>query len=236
MPNPSGPYPGRQLFLGLTAAQKPCLAYLITGRSPESRQRKAIAIENTVRIGPLANITLDPLRFHYTAIKYDNSTGLAIVTNGLQTEAIYETYKLLFDVGTPATHDFMAKLLEGANAEPDSLHTPRIGGAIIVNKGNPVFILGIKTYNSPAAAYQAAPAAGQITGISTYKGILDNPEPTSPTARLSELEFKGNTSHDLAKYLYDISAADYKGEDIRVCALGGIYSGSSWDIAIINKY
>ena len=235
MPNPSGPYPGRQLFLGLTASQQPCLAYLVTGRSPESRQRKAIAVENGVRIGPLGNTPYDALR-HYTAVKYDDSTGIAIVTNGIQTEAIYETYKLLFNVGTPATHDFMAKLMEGANAEPDSLHTPRIAGAIIVNKGNPVFIISIKTHNAPAAAYQVSPAAGHITGISVYQGSLDNPEPTNPTARLSWLDFNGSTPHDLAQYLYDMSAADYKGEDIRVCAVGGIFSGSSWDAAIINKH
>lgn len=236
MNNPSGPYPGRQLFLGLTASQKPCLAYLVTGRSPESRQRKAIAIENGVRIVPLGDTALIPLRFHYPILKYDNSSGLGIVTNGLQTEAIYETYKLLFDVGTPATHDYMAKLMEGANAEPDSLHTPRIAGAIIINKGNPVFIVGIKTLNAPAAAYQVAPAAGKMTGISTYQGNIDTPEPTNPTARLAWLDFDGSTPHDLAQYLYDISAATYKDEDIRVCAVGGIYSGSSWDLAIINKY
>ena len=236
MPNPSGPYPGRQLFLGLTASQQPCLAYLVTGRSPETRQRKAIAIENGVRMGPLGDTALIPLRFHYPILKYDNSSGLGVVTNGLQTEAIYETYKLLFDVGTLATHDYMSKLLEGANAEPDSLHTPRIAGAIIINKGSPVFIIGIKTNNAPAAAYQVAPAAGHLTGISTYQGNLDNPEPTSPTARLSWIEFGGSTPQDLAKTLYDISAADYKGEDIRICALGGIYSGSSWDVAVINKF
>jgi len=235
MPNPSGPYPGRQLFLGLTTAEKPCLAYLVTGRSPESRQRKAIAIENTVRIGPLGNRPYDPLR-HYTALKYDSSTGIAVVSNGIQTEAIYETYRLLFNVGTPATRDFMEKLLEGANAEPDSLHTPRIAGAVIVNKGEPVFLLGIKSYDAPAMAYQVTPAAGQLTGISTYQGSLDNPEPTNPAARLSWLEFNGNTSHDLAQYLYDISATTYKGDDIRVCAVGGVYSSNSWDIAIINKY
>jgi IMP cyclohydrolase len=235
MNNPNGPYPGRQLFLGLTAAQEPCFAYLVTGRSPESRQRKAIAIENTVRIGPLGNIPYDPLR-HYTAVKYDQSTGIAAVSNGIQTEAIYETYKLLFNVGTPATKDFLANLLDGANAEPDSLHTPRIGAAIIANKGNPVFIVGIKTYNAPAAAYQMAPVASQMAGISTYKGNFDNPEPTDPMARLSRLKFNGRTSHDLAQYLYDISAATYKGEDIRVCSVGGIYSGGSWDVAIINRY
>jgi len=183
----------------------------------------------------LGDTPYDPLR-HYTAVKYDNSAGIAIVSNGIQTEAIYETYKLLFSVGTPTTKDFMERLLDGANAEPDSLHTPRIVGAINISKGNPVFIIGIKTHNAPAVAYQVTSAAGRMTGIATYQGNLDNPEPTSPTTLLSELEFKDNNPQELAKYLYDISAATYKGEDIRVCALGGIHSGTSCDIAIINKY
>ena len=235
MNNPRGPYPGRQLFLGLTAAEKPCFVYLVTGRSPESRQRKAVAKENTVRIGPLGDATYDALR-HYSAVKYDDSAGIAVITNGIQTEAIYETYKLLINVGAPATHDYMAKLLDGANAEPDSLHTPRIAAAIVISKGIPVFVIGIKTHNAPAAAYQVAPAACHITGISTYQGKIDNPEPTSPTARLAWLDFNGSTPQDLAQYLYDISEATYKDEDIRVCTVAGIYSGSSWNIAIINKY
>ena len=235
MTNPSGPYPGRQLFLGITPRQEPCLAYLVTGRSPESRQRKAVAVENTVRMGPLGDTAYDALR-HYTALKYDNGAGIAAITNGIQTEAIYETYKLLFNVGTPASKDYLEKLMEGANSEPDSLHTPRIGSAIVVNKGNPVFVLGIKAFNYPAAAYQVVPAPGRMTGISTYQGNLDNPEPTQPNGRLSWVEFTGSTPHELAQYLYDISAADYKGEDIRVCALGAIYSGNAWSVAIINKH
>jgi IMP cyclohydrolase len=236
MPNPSGPYPGRQIFLGLTAAGKPCLAYLITGRSAESRQRKVTAVENTVKIGPVGESALVPLRFHYTAVKYDNGGGFATVTNGLQTEAIYETYKLLFDVGTPATKDYLEKLLDGANSEPDSLNTPRIGGVILANKGNPVFILGIKTHLKSAVAHQLTPAAGNLNGISTYRGSFDNPEATDPNASLSQIKFSGNTPQELAKYLYDISAASYKGEDIRVCALGSVYSGTAWDLAIISKY
>ncbi len=235
MTNPSGPYPGRQLFLGLTVERKPCFAYLVTGRSPESRQRKAIPIENTVRIGPLGNTPYDPLR-HYTAVKHDKTTGLAVVSNGIQTEAIYETYQLLFNVGTTATKDFIEKLLDGADAEPDSLHTPRIAGVVTMAKGNPVFIIGIKTHLSPAVAYQMAPAAGSMSGIATYQGSLDNPQPTNPGAALSEMKFDGSSPRDLAKHLYDMSAATYKGEDIRVCSVSGIYSGSSWDIAIINRY
>jgi len=234
MTNPCGPYPGRQLFLGLTVDRKPCLAYLVSGRSPESRQRKAVAVENTVRIGPLGDTRYDPLR-HYNGLKYENSSGIAAVSNGIQTESIYETYRLLFNVGTAATKDFMAKILDGADAEPDSLHTPRIAGAVIPGKGNPVLIIGIKTSGAPAATHQVTSVAGRLAGIATYQGDLNNPEATNPAAAPPELEFNGSDAQDLAKFLYDLSAASYKGDDIRVSTVGGVYSGSTWDIAIINR-
>ena len=235
MPNPSGPYPGRQLFLGTTVDGKPCFAYLVTGRSPESRQRKAVPVENTVRIGPLGNVPYDPLR-HYTAVKYDNTTGVVAITNGIQSEAIYEAYKLLVNVGTPPTKGLLEELLESANAEPDSLHTPRIGGTIIPNKGRPVFFVGIKTHHGRAVAQQVRPAAGWMSSVSTYRGNMDNPEPTDPAAALSKLECKSSSPHDIAQFVWDISAATYKGEDIRVIALGGIYDGSKWSLHIINKH
>ena len=235
MTNPCGPYPGRQLFLGLTVDRKPCLAYLVSGRSPESRQRKAVAVENTVRIGPLGDTPYDPLR-HYNALKYDSGSGIAAVSNGIQTEAIYETYRLLFNVGTAATKDFMAKILDGANAEPDSLHTPRIAGVVVPNQENPVFIIGIKTSGAPATTHQVTPTTGRLTGIATYKGDLEHPEATDPATTPPELEFNSNSPHDVAKFLYDLSASTYKDDDIRVCTMAGVYSGSSWDIAIINKY
>ena len=102
-------------------------------------------------------------------------------------------------------------------------------------KNNPIFIVGIKTHRGPAVAYQLAPVAGRMSGIATYQGDLDNPEPTNPSDALSELKCDVDNPHDLAKYLYDMSAASYKDEDIRVCAVGGIYS-ATWDIAIINRY
>ncbi len=235
MLNPNGPYPGRQLFVGLTADESPCLAYLVTGRSPESRQRKAVKIGNTVRIGPLENIPYDPLR-HYTAVKYEDSSGLAVVSNGIHTEAIFETYRFLINVGTSANKDYLGNLMQGAGAEPDSLHTPRIAGVVIAKKGKPAFMLSIATHDVTAAAYPVAPDARHIIGISTYQGNMDKPEPTSPTAQLPWLEFAGSTPRELAKGLYDISAADYKGDDIRVCAVAGVYSADKWKIAIINKH
>jgi IMP cyclohydrolase len=235
MLNPSGPYPGRQLFLGSTADGKPYFAYLVTGRSPESRQRKAVPVENTVRIGPLGNTTYDPLR-HYTAVKYDNGTGVVAITNGIQSEAIYEAYRLIVNVGTPPTEGLLEELLESANAEPDSLHTPPIGGAIIASKGSPVFVVGIKTHATRAVARQAQPGHGWMSGISTYKGNMDNPEPTDPAAPLSRLECKANTPLDIAQFVWDISAASNKGDDIRVCAVSGIYHDSAWVLHIINKH
>ena len=40
----------------------------------------------------------------------------------------------------------------------------------------------------------------------------------------------------LAGYLYEISAATYQGDDIRVCAIGGIRDGNVWKVAIINRH
>ena len=76
--------------------------------------------------------------------------------------------------------------------------------------------------------------AGLPIGVAPERWNLENPEATDPGSALPELKFSGNSPHDLAKHLYDISAAKHNNEDIRVCAVGGIYSNDSWDIAIIN--
>ena len=93
MNNPIGPYPGRQIFLGKTIKGDPCFAYLITGRSPESRQRKAVRVDDVIRIGPLGDQAYDPLR-HYNAVKFDRGSGVLSVSNGIQTDAGFEMYKL----------------------------------------------------------------------------------------------------------------------------------------------
>jgi len=236
MNNPNGPYPGRQLFLGMTENNRPCFAYLITGRSPESRERKAVRVDNAIRIGPIGNTAYDPLR-HYNAVKYDNPSGVVSVSNGIQTEAIFETYKLLLNTASISARDYMEKIMEGAGAEPDSYHTPRIAGIITSSpdKSAPVFIIGIKAYNRSARAVKVNPKPGTLIGISTYKGSLEAPEATDPSISLPEIEFKWSSSDKLAKYLFDISSIIYKGNDIRVCAVGGVRSDDlSWRLSIIN--
>jgi IMP cyclohydrolase len=162
MTNPNGPYPGRQLFIGTTLSGNPAVVYLVTGRSPASRERKATTGDNGVIIGPIGNQLYDPLR-HYTGVKYDPASGVMVVSNGIQTDAVFETYKLLYNTNSIPSKDFMEKLLDGAQAEPDSLHTPRIAGVITNTADNKqVFIVGIKRHDIPARAFQVEPAPGTL--------------------------------------------------------------------------
>ncbi len=239
MSNPNGPYPGRQLFIGLTADARPALVYLVTGRSPQSRARLAVAAGDSIRIDPLGQQEHVPLRFHYPSVKFDNETGMAVVTNGIQTEAIFETYRLLLIAGTAPTGDYLEKILDGAGAEPDSLNTPRIAGVITStdDDNKPVFVIGIVSEFVPASAFEIKPEPGVLTGISTYKGDLANPEAFDPASELPRLQCGGNTAQDLAEYLFDISEATNQGEDIRVCAIGGVLSADDkWNHHIINKH
>ncbi|MBN1643311.1 MAG: hypothetical protein JW856_00600 [Dehalococcoidales bacterium] len=235
--NPNGPYPGRQLFVGLALNGSPAVAYLVTGRSPASRQRKATPLGSGIVIGPVGNQSYDPLR-HYTGVKYDNSNGIIVVSNGIQTEAIFETYRLLCNTSSSPSKDFMEKILDGAQAEPDSLHTPRIAGVMAKTAdGVPVFFAGIKRHGVPAEGFAIEPEAGTLFGVSTYKGSLENPEPFDPSAGPAKIEFKGKSAIELAEHLFEISKADYNGDDIRVCAVGGICSddGHTWQVATRNR-
>lgn len=239
MNNPNGPYPGRQLFIGLTVDARPALAYLVTGRSPQSRERLAVAAGDSIRIDPIGQQEHVPLRFHYPSVKFDNLTGMAVVSNGIQTEAIFETYRLLLIAGTAPTGDYMEKLMDGAGAEPDSLNTPRIAG-VITSAGDdnrPVFIVGIVTEGVPASTFEIKPEPGLLVGISTYRGDLTNPEAFDLASELPRLQCSGKTAKDLAEYLFDISEATNQGEDIRVCAIGGILAtNGNWSQHIINKH
>jgi hypothetical protein len=77
---------------------------------------------------------------------------------------------------------------------------------------------------------------GTFTGISTYNGDLENPTPFTSLNNLPQIKFNSKDAKELAEYLYKLSEASYKGDDIRVCAVGGIYSAGKWAIAMVNKH
>jgi IMP cyclohydrolase len=233
--NPIGPYPGRQLFIGLTPAGDPCLAYLVTGRSPESRERKAIEMGNRVTIGPLGAIEYDPLR-HYTALMYDNTSGVAAVTNGIQTEAAFETYRLLHNVKSAPSAAYLEQILDGAGAEPDSLHTPRIAGIITSHMTTPTAFVGIKRHDGPARVFGVPMRPGVMAGVSTYAGALETPMPFDPAPGLPELSLSVSVAKATARYLFDISAAANKGQDIRVCTVAAVRSAEGWEMAVVNAH
>jgi IMP cyclohydrolase len=237
MKNPNGPYPGRQVFVGVTVKGKPAFAYLVTGRSPQSRERKATTRENSIIMGPLGNTPYDWLR-HYIAVKYDNAIGLLTVTNGVQTEAVFETYKLIYHTASVPNKSYLKKIMDGASYEPDSLKTPRVAGVITnpAGKTGPVYHLSIVAHGRPAAAWQVKPKPGTLTGVSTYHGNIESPAAFNIDGGLPEIEFRGETPPELASFIYEISAATYHGDDIRVCAIGGIREENTWKVALINRH
>ena len=239
MKNPNGPYPGRQIFLGRTPAGNPAFAYLVTGRSPASRERRATPVDNGIIMGSIGGEAYDWLR-HYTAIKYENTIGLLAVTNGIQTEAIYETYRLLYHCGTRPARGYLKKVMDGANYEPDSLKTPRISGLIInpPGKTGPVYLLGIKMAGAPAYAWEVAFEPGALAAVSTYRGDMENPEAFEAENGPSALVCDAETPEALAEYIYGISAASNKGDDIRVCAVAGVRQSDNltWKLAHVNRH
>ena len=239
MNNPNGPYPGRQIFLGRIKKGNPCFAYLVTGRSPQSRERRATKTDHGIIMGPVGNEPYDWLR-HYTSVMTDENIGLVAVTNGIQTEAVFETYRLLYHTGAAPGAEYMTNIMTGAQYEPDSLHTPRIAGVITFHAGEtePVCILSIITDIPPANTRVIKPEKATLTGVSTYSGNLENPQAFDVSGDFPVIENNYDTPAEIADYIYGISAATNQGDDIRVCSIGGVLSndGKTWELSMINRH
>lgn len=240
MSNPNGPYPGRQIFVGTTVIGDPCFAYLVTGRSPGSRKRKAKRLGDIIRIMPSENdAPFDPLR-HYIAVKHDARIKFAAITNGIQTEAIFEAYKLWINLerqNISEAPELIHNLLESAGAEPDSYHTPRIAAVISVpENGIPQAVIGTigENHGRTDEILIKPKYNGQLTVVSTYGGDMDNPEPNTHCPNLFSYECLAENQTELAKHIFGVSTAQYQGEDIRVCAVAGVFANSKWNISIIN--
>ena len=124
----SNPYVGRGIVIGKSQnGKKAAAAYFIMGRSANSRNRIFTEKNGEIFTEPFdASKVEDPSLIIYAAVrKYENNL---IVTNGDQTDTIYE--------GLKAGKCF-AKSLEEREFEPDKPNfTPRISGMLTFENGD----------------------------------------------------------------------------------------------------
>ncbi len=169
------PYVGRGIVIGKSSdGKKACVAYFIMGRSSNSRNRVFVERGSALFTEPFdAAKVEDPSLIIYAALReYKNKL---IVTNGDQTDTIYEGVKCGGSFsGALATREF----------EPDSPNfTPRISGMLSFHKGDFCYDMSIlKSSDAEGSAcsrytfsYPALPGLGHF--IHTY--VTDgNPIPT----------------------------------------------------------
>ncbi len=163
----SNAYPGRGIVIGRSAdGKKAVTAYFIMGRSSNSRNRVFVEEGQGIRTQAYDESKLeDPSLIIYAPVKVlGNKT---IVTNGDQTNTIYDgyKYKLSFE-----------QSLRCREFEPDAPnYTPRISGILNVNAGKYDYALSIlkSNHGNPDAcnrytfAYEN-PIAGEGHFIHTY--------------------------------------------------------------------
>lgn len=162
-------YPGRGIMIGKSADGKNAvIAYFIMGRSENSRNRKFVPYEEGIRTQAVDPSKLqDPSLIIYAPVRVlEDDT---IVTNGDQTDTIYEHLK---------TASSFEQALATRCFEPDSPnYTPRISGIVSLKDNDFSFKLSILKANTAVEPpvcdrffydYEScAPGEGRL--IHTYK-------------------------------------------------------------------
>jgi IMP cyclohydrolase len=166
-------YPGRGVLLGRSAdGINAVIAYFIMGRSENSRNRVFVEEGTGIRTQAFdpAKLT-DPSLIIYSPVRVLG--GTTIVTNGDQTDTIYDAMK---DGKT------FAAALRTRTFEPDSPNfTPRISG--VVEQGGSYRLSILKSANGDSSSVQRfffeyeSPVKGQGHLIHTYQGD-GNPLPS----------------------------------------------------------
>lgn len=169
------PYPGRGIIVGNSKdGTKAVSAYFIMGRSANSRNRVFVKRDDALFTEPFdASKVEDPSLIIYAAVRqYENKL---IVTNGDQTDTVYEGYKAGKSFSDSlATREF----------EPDGPNfTPRISAVSVFEDGDFKYKMSIlKSADAEGSAcnrftYFYAPIAGLGHFLHTY--VTDgNPIPT----------------------------------------------------------
>lgn len=197
----NNPYPGRGIIIGRSDDSTWQIIYWIMGRSTNSRNRRFVAENTTLRTEPVdMSLLTDPSLIIYDAML--ELPGLYIVSNGDQTRTIYDAIKL----GTTFEDSLMTR-----DREPDSPNfTPRISGVIDTRSRTPRVILSILKASPIDTSFSdrfffrpSYPQVGFGYGITTYMGD-GNPLP-SFTGDPLLLPCDGTTNEIIDKYWYALN-------------------------------
>lgn len=166
-------YPGRGIIFGMTAQRTKAVAvYFIMGRSENSRNRVFIAQGKGIRTAAYNEEKLEnPELVIYSPVRVCGN--LLIVTNGTQTDAIYDSIW---------NGEDYKQALETWAFEPDApIYTPRISGVMDLADGAyRLSIIKAGKTDDPGSIRQyfeyekPAPGAGHF--IHTYTGDANPPE------------------------------------------------------------
>jgi len=254
MANPSGNYPGRQIFLGGLKSGCPAFVYFGSGRSDLSKKRYVQDIEDgqAMRINPLnPNEKVDIFR-HYQAVRIDPRTGLIVVSNSqAPNDAVFEAY-MYMDEGEKLSGGFLRNIMELIGPEYDDrkisadgvvtidktkIPTPRVIGVMFPDNSGAFHYTPMFTpkMDLSLGLTHAVQFNGMLEFIQTYNGDVDyKPFDYAHTARVFETE--ASTAEQLANELYEIS--DYEDSEygiLRVWSLAGVRNGDGpggWDITV----
>ena len=160
-------YPGRGIIIGKSENNNICIAYFLSGRSQNSRNRILEEKNGDVFTKAFDESKVeDPSLIIYPAIKTFGNT--IIVTNGDHTDTIYD--------GLKNNISFEDSLFT-RKFEPDSPNfTPRISGIVSINETNFTYKLSILKSGTPQGAtcdrffynYESIDNVGHF--IHTYMG------------------------------------------------------------------
>lgn len=169
-------YPGRGLAIGQSADGKHAVsAYFIMGRSVNSRNRVFVMEGDDMRTQAFDPAKLsDPSLVIYFPVRMFD--GGMIVTNGDQTDTIYEMIEKHPDCAAPG---YFVRALLTRTFEPDPpILTPRISGILDLKNGGNYWLSILKSLGGDEAlaqrqffSYDAQPGVGHF--IHTYAGNGD---------------------------------------------------------------
>jgi len=261
-------YPGRMILIGQDPVEEnDVIVYAITGRSPSSQKRK-IVTDKALEFDAIKTVPTDPtaiekgipalLIYNCIRVFQDN----LIVSNGAQTDIIYDTVKSLVKNGhsiSPAEvfveafkkpheikGDKQSLSIDLTRFEPDCPHfTPRISG-IITRKGAALHIVKNVEGHPIKHIFEIPLLGGRGKGITTYTGrnVRKGEKIPSFEGDPFDVVFQGKTTEEVARDVYEALGPKEEGlgvispgADFRVGVAVAFYKRSSnqMNSFIINR-